>query len=419
MSEPPQFQHNFFPSPPTAMPNQSQNETGKQSSPDRSLQQAAKETFSPGNFKTFEAFNESEAPESPKPPKSSEPAKPPKSPESPKSPELSSVEVLRMDEKGMDEITQVPPNSKKSWMPWKRPNRRDQQLRHLREGYIELLGLVRSISGHLDRQKDEKSQVSELAESLPPALASFETLANSQKEVTSILGNLNSHMEKTSVKDEQLLENLEGFNTALKEVSNKNEKSLGTLHQVSERIEHSDEQMKKLFENANQSSQAAGALMVRLEKRVFLSNLALVCLLCLILLLGIFWIAKQEPQIGQTVLNVPATPAAPVAQAAPAAPVSQVAPTEEVAANPAPAETASVETEEQKVFVEQPIESVGILGNESTPFPTESEEEVSEIETPSVLRPELLAPTVKEEGEAETEATAKEEQFKDLQLFEF
>ena len=133
------------------------------SSPHRlpSSPQSAKQPFSPGTFKSSHT------------------------------PELSSVEVLRMDEERMDEITQVPPNSKNSWLPWKRPNRRDQQLRHLREGYIELLGLVRSISGHLDRQKDEKSQVTELAESLPPALRSFETLADSQKEVTSILGSLN------------------------------------------------------------------------------------------------------------------------------------------------------------------------------------------------------------------------------------
>ena len=113
-------------------------------------------------------------------------------------------------------------------------------------------------------------------------------------------------MEKTGAKDEQLLENLEGFNSALKEVSSKNEKSLGTLHQVSERIEHSDEQMKKLFENANQSSQAAGALMVRLEKRVFLSNLALVALLCLILLLGVFWVTKNQSGAAPIVVNVPA-----------------------------------------------------------------------------------------------------------------
>ena len=348
-------------------------------------------------------------------------------PEPSKSPELSAVEVLTMDEERMNEISQTSPNSKKSWMPWKRPNRRDAQLRHLREGYIELLGLVRSISGHLDRQKDEKSQVTELAESLPPALRSFETLAESQKEVTSILGNLNTHMEKTSVKDEQLLENLEGFNTALKEVSSKNEKSLGTLHQVSKRIEHSDEQMKMLFENANQSSQAAGALMVRLEKRVFLSNLALVTLLCLLLLLGIFWIAKQPPQVPPAAVTAPVAPysqVAPPTQTMP--PVEAAAPVQAVASTPpveaAPAETPSVTVEEEAEAVtetETPaIEDVGILGEAPIPsFPTASDEEAPELQTPEILRPELLAPTNGEE--AEPEATAKEEEIEDLDLFEY
>ncbi|MGJ8726387.1 MAG: hypothetical protein ACSHYB_17695 [Roseibacillus sp.] len=332
-------------------------------------------------------------------------AEEPSSPNSSESPELSSVEVLRMDEERMGEITQTPPNSKNSWLPWKRPNRRDQQLRHLREGYIELLGLVRSISGHLDRQKDEKSQVTDLAESLPPALRSFETLADSQKEVTSILGSLNSHMEKTGAKDEQLLENLEGFNSALKEVSSSNEKSLGTLHQVSERIEHSDEQMKMLFEHANQSSQAAGALMVRLEKRVFLSNLALVVLLCLLLLLGMFWVTKKQPPAAPIVVNLPAT-------------ATQVTPnpllTEESAV-----EVTTTEIEEEPGLVEPPIEGVGILGEDVAPsFPTESEDETPEFKVPAILSPELLAPIIEEE-EAGAEATAKEEEIEDLDLFEY
>lgn len=211
--------------------------------------------------------------------------------------ERGSVRVLPFEEQGADESMTIQTNSansKNSWLPWKRPNRRDQQLRHLREGYIELLGLVRSISDHLDRQKDEESQVSTLVESLPPALNSFEKLASSQKEVTAILGNLNTHMEKTSEKDEQLLENLSGFNSTLQDVSSSHEKSLGTLDKVSERIENSDEQMKTLFQQANRNNEAAGSLMVRLEKRVFLSNMALVALLSLILLLAMIWVVKNQ-----------------------------------------------------------------------------------------------------------------------------
>ena len=219
------------------------------------------------------------------------------------------VEVLSMDDEKLQEISQTSPNTRNSWLPWKRPNRRDQQLRHLREGYIELLGLVRSISTHLDSKQEENSQVSTLVESLPPALNSFEKLATSQKEVTAILGNLNTHMEKTSRKDDDLLENMQGFNSALKEVSSSNEKSLGTLNKVSERIENSDEQMKMLFENATENSRTASALMVRLEKRVFLSNLALVVLLCLLLVVAMFWVAKDStpaPLAPPTVITLPA-----------------------------------------------------------------------------------------------------------------
>lgn len=230
----------------------------------------------------------------------------------PASVERGAVEVLPFENEGMEETMTLQANQKKSWLPWKRPNRRDQQLRHLREGYIELLGLVRSISGHLERQKDEESQVSTLVESLPPALNSFEKLASSQKEVTAILGNLNTHMEKTHEKDEQLLENLSGFNSTLQDVSMSHEKSLGTLGKVSERIEHSDEQMKMLFEQAHQSNEAAGSLMIRLEKRVFLSNMALVALLSMILLVAMVWLVQKQESAPTTVMINPPAPVASV-----------------------------------------------------------------------------------------------------------
>lgn len=245
-------------------------------------------------------------------------------PDQPPAVERGTIEVLPFENESVEETMTLQTNHKKSWLPWKRPNRRDQQLRHLREGYIELLGLVRSISGHLERQKDEESQVSTLVESLPPALNSFEKLATSQKEVTAILGNLNSHMEKTSEKDEQLLENLSGFNSTLQDVSSSHEKSLGTLDKVSERIENSDEQMKMLFEQAHRSNEAAGSLMIRLEKRVFLSNMALVVLLSLLLLSAMIWLVKKPEAAPVTVVNNPAAlPALPSGARYPSAAASQ------------------------------------------------------------------------------------------------
>lgn len=329
---------------------------------------------------------------------------------------LSAVEVLSLDEKEQHEITQKQPNNKNSWLPWKRPNRRDQQLSHLREGYIELLGLVRSISGHLDRQKDENSQVTTLVESLPPALNSFEKLADSQTEVTAILGNLNSHMETTRAKDDELLENMQGFNAVLKDVSTSNQKSLGTLHQVSERIEHSDEQMKVLFQQATQSNQAASSLMVRLEKRVFLSNLALIVLLSLLLLVGVVWLSKQR----ETVLPPPVIDPAPQAAAAPSA----VTPPAQSVVPPIAPEMAP------------PVEAA-----EPVPFPTSSEEnaqleeEISLVEEdPALFRGTLLAPINGQEpglleesdalsqdvGEAlDSGATTEEDEIETLELFEF
>ena len=128
---------------------------------------------------------------------------------------VSPVEVLSSAPAKMEsgELVSSQPaeNVRRSWMPWKRASRRDQQLAQLRDGYVELIGLIRNISGHLENQQKDSSQVATLVESLPPALNSFEKLANSQEQVTAILGRINSHMEDNQVKDQELLDKMQSL----------------------------------------------------------------------------------------------------------------------------------------------------------------------------------------------------------------
>ncbi|MDQ8189479.1 hypothetical protein [Roseibacillus persicicus] len=218
----------------------------------------------------------------------------PISTDSNESQEASSVEIISNEDlsKGKDTGGNLKQNTRRSWLPWKRQNRRDQQLSQLREGYIELIELIRSISSHLEWQKQENSQVSALVESLPPALNSFEKLATSQQQVTAILGRINSHMEDSNLKDQKLLENMQGFNSTIKEVSATNHNALGTLNQVQDRIGQSDERMTALFQQASQTNEVVGDMMMRLEKRLFLSNITLIVLLVLLMGLGIFFATR-------------------------------------------------------------------------------------------------------------------------------
>ena len=101
--------------------------------------------------------------------------------------------------------------AKRSWLPWKRAGRRDQQLAHLRESYLELIGLMRSIDGNLDRQNESREKVTAMVSQLPVALDSFRKLSNSQEEITSILSLINSHMENSHEKDRHLMDNLDSF----------------------------------------------------------------------------------------------------------------------------------------------------------------------------------------------------------------
>lgn len=210
--------------------------------------------------------------------------------------EASTLEILPSEAHEKEERSSRRPshNVKRSWLPWKRADRRDQQLAQLRDGYSELIGLIRSISGHLEREDREASNVTALIQTLPPALNSFEKLAHSQEQVTSILGKISSHMEDSNSKDQQLLENMQGFNSTIKEVSTTNENALGALTRVQDRIGESDERMKHLFEQASQTNEVVGSLMMRLERRLFISNLILAILIAGLIILGVSWSLRSS-----------------------------------------------------------------------------------------------------------------------------
>lgn len=232
--------------------------------------------------------------------------------------EANALEILPSEAQEHEELSsRRQANVKRSWLPWKRADRRDQQLAQLRDGYGELIGLIRSISGHLEREDRESSNVTALIETLPPALNSFEKLASSQEQVTSILGKISSHMEDSNSKDKQLLENMQGFNSTIKEVSTTNENALGALSRVQDRIGESDDRMKHLFEQASQTNEVVGNLMMRLEKRLFISNLILAILLAGLIILGIFWGLRSSsaPEVAPSSAPIPAV-SAPVAEPA-------------------------------------------------------------------------------------------------------
>lgn len=282
--------------------------------------------------------------------------------------EASSIEVLpsekkeKKEKKEKEELSTGKPqaNVRRSWLPWKRADRRDQQLAQLRDGYGELIGLIRSISGHLEREEQESTNVTALIATLPPALNSFEKLATSQEQVTSILTQISSHMEDSNTKDKELLANMQGFNSTIKEVSSTNENALGALSRVQDRIGESDDRMKRLFEQASQTNEVVGSLMMRLEKRLFISNLILAIMLAGLIILGIVWTTRNRP--------APVAPA-PVAPAtAPAA--AEAEPPQEAENIPAPAlPEEEVEGAEPIDFIEDNIELLTPLPEDSFTLP--------------------------------------------------
>lgn len=290
--------------------------------------------------------------------------------------ESSDVEVLGKDDpSGLQEYSADPSSNKLAWLPWRRRARRDHQIAQLRDGYTELISLVRNINGHLDRQKDEASQVSGLVQSLPPVLASFEKLAESQEQGTVILGKIGTHLENSQIKDEQLLKNMEGMNTTMKDLGETNRGALGALERVQDKVSQSDERMSGLFDQATKNGDKVGNMMMRMEKRLFFSNLALIILLAALIIFGIYWSTRSAVES-----TLPASTNSTAATAEPTE-VEAPAPIAEEIEEPANAETTSLESPE---LSELPVPETSEEIDASVP-----EIDSAETNIPQILEPEL------------------------------
>lgn len=199
------------------------------------------------------------------------------------------------------------------WVFWRRPSKRDQQLARVSEGYLEMIDLVRAISGQLQSQTENNLILRDSLSHLPEAMKGLENFSKSQRTVGKALKEIHSQLRNSGAKDQKLLESLVGFNGSmvgfndtLKDMDGTSKATMKTFDRVQERMRDSDIRMENLFQNIQKSEEKVSDTMVRLQRNMaIMQSIFLICLMIVIGVLVFTLMEKDDP--------APA-PAAPPAQ---------------------------------------------------------------------------------------------------------
>ena len=198
------------------------------------------------------------------------------------------------------------------WVFWRRPSKRDQQLARVSEGYLEMIDLVRAISGQLQSQTENNLILRDSLSHLPEAMKGLENFSKSQRTVGKALKEIHSQLRNSGAKDQKLLESLVGFNDSmvgfndtLKDMDGTSKATMKTFDRVQERMRDSDIRMENLFQNIQKSEEKVSDTMVRLQRNMaIMQSIFLICLMIVIGVLVFTLMEKDDPALA------PATPPA-------------------------------------------------------------------------------------------------------------
>ena len=78
---------------------------------------------------------------------------------------------------------------RKNWLPsWPPRGKRERQLEALQNGYTEMIGLVKAIRDHLDRQEAVQEKMSVVLDRLPEAVDGLKSVSRAAEQQEEVLG---------------------------------------------------------------------------------------------------------------------------------------------------------------------------------------------------------------------------------------
>jgi hypothetical protein len=217
------------------------------------------------------------------------------------------------------------------WKFWKRPSKRDRQLETLRQGASEMVGLMRSIRDHLEAERGDREGLCKTLSPLPVAVASLKSMSEHQADAGRVLGELRTTMQRRADHDTVMIESLnrigetmgrvdETFHQmdrTLAGIDRSNQRSLGTLQKLGERVEDSDRFLNETFARLREAEREFIDYVGRSSRRSGFAMMAL-CSILLMSVVAVGFMFKENRELltavqrsGSLVVQVPERTVAP------------------------------------------------------------------------------------------------------------
>lgn len=116
-------------------------------------------------------------------------------------------------------------------------SKRDRQIATLQEGYYEMLNLVRSISDHLNRQRDVQEQMTTVLKDMPEAMQGLKSVNKAAEQQVEVLNLLRRQLHSSNEHDQQLIQSMANFNRTLGTIGETSRQSESLLRHLIERSE--------------------------------------------------------------------------------------------------------------------------------------------------------------------------------------
>jgi hypothetical protein len=182
-------------------------------------------------------------------------------------------------------------------------SRRDRQLATLQEGYVEMLGLMRGIREHLEKQQGVQEKMVQVLGRLPDSMDGLKNVGRAAEQQVEVMSLLRQQIEAGVSHDQQLVESMNHFN-----------QTLSVMDQTSRTSGRAVEQ---LIGKAADSEKMLRDAMERSERRFLIITgvFSLVAVLVAGTVLALVWFGRAMPAVEDAVAPSPlmeiSTPAGP------------------------------------------------------------------------------------------------------------
>lgn len=129
-------------------------------------------------------------------------------------------------------------------------SRRDRQLAALQEGYVEMLGLMRGIREHLEKQQGVQEKMVQVLGRLPESMDGLKNVGRAAEQQVEVMSLLRKQIESGATHDQQLVDSMNRFNQTLSVMDQTSRTSGRAVEQLIGKSADSEKMLREAMERS-------------------------------------------------------------------------------------------------------------------------------------------------------------------------